>query len=303
MAIFKSLLDKYKNKDHHKGRPTSSTIVVDQELKIEESRPRIETPQSYKPSVEKRLNLEIAIINEDAKEKVEDSLENHNIEKMEEELKQAEPTIIRLGDERIQEFDRKVDGLSLFKENEKELIVGLERETTDRAQQLRDKEEDKIKTLVNILIDLQLNKLESKLQYLEEYEKLVWYEKTQLEVYQKMHIAERVSLASKRKELARLIDRENQKNLALEAEENARKNIEMEKEEQVEQGGEEGMVLESLGEDNNNNINNNINNKNGLSEPVIENGNGESENNNTNHQVQENQEEGSLQNPKNDDEN
>lgn len=48
---------------------------------------------------------------------------------------------------------------------------------------MKESEEDKIRTLINLLIDLQLNKLESKLTYLEEYEKFIWYEKNQLEVY------------------------------------------------------------------------------------------------------------------------
>lgn len=59
--------------------------------------------------------------------------------------------------------------------------------------------------LVNLLIDIQLNKLENKLSYLEEYEKLVLYEKNQLEVYQRYIIAETVNLAYKRNELNKMM--------------------------------------------------------------------------------------------------
>lgn len=51
------------------------------------------------------------------------------------------------------------------------------------------------------MIEIQLNKLENKLAYLEEYEKLVLYERNQLEIFQKFTIAETVSLAYKRNEL------------------------------------------------------------------------------------------------------
>jgi SWI/SNF related-matrix-associated actin-dependent regulator of chromatin subfamily C len=58
-----------------------------------------------------------------------------------------------------------------------------------------------MKNIVNSMIDIQLNKLECKLQYLEEYEKLILYERSQLEVFQRFNIAETVKLAYKRNEL------------------------------------------------------------------------------------------------------
>lgn len=58
-----------------------------------------------------------------------------------------------------------------------------------------------MKYLINSLIETQLNKLDSKLQFLEEYEKLVIYERNQLEVFQRYNIAESVNLAYKKNEL------------------------------------------------------------------------------------------------------
>lgn len=77
----------------------------------------------------------------------------------------------------------------------------MEDQTKRNARILKEREEEKIRTLINLLIDLQLNKLESKLTYLEEYEKFIWYEKNQLEVYQKMILSDKVKLSFERNEL------------------------------------------------------------------------------------------------------
>ena len=53
----------------------------------------------------------------------------------------------------------------------------MEDESKSRSLTLKQKEESKIKYLINSLIETQLNKLDSKLQFLEEYEKLVIYER------------------------------------------------------------------------------------------------------------------------------
>ena len=84
---------------------------------------------------------------------------------------------------------------------EESIILSLESATQKNSFSLQQKEDNKLKNLINLLIDLQLNKLESKLSYLEEFEKLIWYEKTELEVLQRMNIAEKVNLAFKKNEL------------------------------------------------------------------------------------------------------
>jgi len=50
---------------------------------------------------------------------------------------------------------------------------------------------------------MQINKLEAKITFLEEYERILWQERKQQEIFQKMLIAERVALAHKRLELTK----------------------------------------------------------------------------------------------------
>jgi len=54
------------------------------------------------------------------------------------------------------------------------MILDLEKETKDRAELMRKKKENKIKGLANRLLDVQLNKIDSKLVYLQEYENAIW---------------------------------------------------------------------------------------------------------------------------------
>jgi len=102
-----------------------------------------------------------------------------------------------------EEFKAKIDKLNNISGKDGEFIQQIENETKDRSELLRKREEDKIKELANLLIDIQLNKLEAKLTYLEEYEKILWQERKQMELLQRMQIAERVGLAFKRLELQR----------------------------------------------------------------------------------------------------
>lgn len=111
---------------------------------------------------------------------------------------------------KIDDFDKKLDQILNFNEKEEELLLGMEKETIETAKNLQIKEENKIRMVINLLIDLQLSKLESKLTYLEEFEKLIWYEKTELEVLQRMNIAERVNLAFKKNELIKQISSQAQ---------------------------------------------------------------------------------------------
>lgn len=105
--------------------------------------------------------------------------------------------------EKILDFDKKLESLLSFSERDEDLLLGLERESQESARNLQNKEENKVRAVVNLLIDIQLSKLEAKLTYLEEFEKLIWYEKTELEVLQRMNIAERVNLAFKKNELSK----------------------------------------------------------------------------------------------------
>ena len=94
-----------------------------------------------------------------------------------------------------------MDKINKISENEGEMLEKIESETYKKADFLQKKEEDKVKELSNLLIDIQLNKLEAKLAYIEEYEKILWQERKQLELFQRMQIAEKVNIAFKRVEL------------------------------------------------------------------------------------------------------
>lgn len=110
----------------------------------------------------------------------------------------------------VDDFRSKVQKISEVSDRDTEVVMELEKETKNKAHQLEVKEDNKIKDLSNLLIDIQLSKLESKIQFLEEYEKIIWNEKKQLEVLQKMQIADRVQLALKRNELSRQVSHQHQ---------------------------------------------------------------------------------------------
>mmetsp|Transcript_280 Transcript_280/g.263 ORF Transcript_280/g.263 Transcript_280/m.263 type:complete len:101 (+) Transcript_280:235-537(+) len=96
-----------------------------------------------------------------------------------------------------------MDALYEIGEKDREFVENIKDDTTNKADYLRRKEEEKIKEIANLLVDMQINKLETKIAYLEEYERILWQERKQQEVFQKMMIAERVAIAHKRLELHR----------------------------------------------------------------------------------------------------
>jgi SWIRM-associated region 1 len=122
------------------------------------------------------------------------------------EEKEKEREIINLGEnnkERELQQNR-LDSIYQIKPNEGEYLLKIEKETIDRASALKKREEDKIKEIANLLVDMQINKLEAKITYLEEYERILWQERKQQEIFQKALIAERVALAQKRLEIEKM---------------------------------------------------------------------------------------------------
>ena len=57
------------------------------------------------------------------------------------------------------------------------MILGLAKETQDRAGLMAKKKSAKIKQLANQLLGVQLGKIESKMKFLGEYEKALWAER------------------------------------------------------------------------------------------------------------------------------
>ena len=180
VAIFKSLLEKIKSrKKNVPSEPQNVSLLESNNNKIKE-------------------------------ENNNNTMNEENPAQKEEEKIGIEMEYDRENKDKIDEFDKKLDKILTFNEKEEEVIMSLEKETQETSRNLQLKEENKLRMIVNLLIDLQLSKLESKLTYLEEFEKLIWYEKTELEVLQRMNIAERVNLAFKKNELVKQINSQTQ---------------------------------------------------------------------------------------------
>ena len=81
--------------------------------------------------------------------------------------------------------------------------MDIEAPSTKDGEIISKKHDNKKQDYAAQLIDIQLSKLDKKLQFLDEYEKVIWNEKKQLEILQKMQIAERVHIASKKNEFHR----------------------------------------------------------------------------------------------------
>jgi SWI/SNF related-matrix-associated actin-dependent regulator of chromatin subfamily C len=102
-----------------------------------------------------------------------------------------------------QEDDEKSGKGTKMMEEEQKAVVQMENESRAKATVLKEAKEEKIHQYASELIDIQLEKLDTKLSFLEELEKSIWHERSQLEIMQRMNIAERVNLAFRRNELLR----------------------------------------------------------------------------------------------------
>lgn len=210
MAIFKSLIDRYRNQKNPKNAIQPEPLKTEGELKVEEPiKKEVENKEiEVEEIVQAKENGEQAETKQEVKLENEGEV-NADVEG-EGEVKIENPTepekpreIIDLGKDskENEDFRRKMDSIFDINEKDAQVLLTLEKETKDRAENLRKREEDKIREIANLLVDLQISKLEAKINHLEEYERILWQERKQQEIYQKMLIAERVSLAQKKLEL------------------------------------------------------------------------------------------------------
>ena len=88
--------------------------------------------------------------------------------------------------------------LEAIRKDGKAMVLGMEQDTKDRALLMAKKREAKIKQLASQMLAVQLNKIDSKLKYLSEYENAIWNEKRSLEVFQQQLLADRIELFSQR---------------------------------------------------------------------------------------------------------
>lgn len=105
---------------------------------------------------------------------------------------------------------RTLSGLSTAKkdfsniQNMKELIYKVFTTSVDKAKELQKTQKKKMKKLVSLLIYLQMRKIEMKLMYFNEFEKIIQYESQQLKSRESQTLQERLKLAFKKADILAL---------------------------------------------------------------------------------------------------
>jgi len=92
-------------------------------------------------------------------------------------------------------------------ENLKEIIFRTYAKSIDQAQKLKKKEKKKMKKIMNLLIYLQMKKIELKLNYFSDFDKLIQYNKQQIKTMQSQVLADRINLALKKVEVGTLTNK------------------------------------------------------------------------------------------------
>lgn len=195
VAIFKSLLDKHKGQ---KEIPKPAEKIKEEPLKNEaeqnENKNEIQIEE-----VQEKKNGEV-----ETKQEIKEEEQGAGGEIKEEKEKEREVINLAEKNKERELQQQRFDKVYELNQTEGEYLLKIEKETTDKAGALKRREEDKIKEIANLLVDMQINKLEAKITYLEEYERILWQERKQQEIFQKALIAERVALAQKRLEIEKL---------------------------------------------------------------------------------------------------
>lgn len=86
----------------------------------------------------------------------------------------------------------------------KELIYKVFSTSLDKAKDLKKSQKKKMKKLVSLLIYLQMRKIEMKLMYFSEFEKIIQYQSQQLKSKESQTIQERLKLALKKADILSL---------------------------------------------------------------------------------------------------
>jgi hypothetical protein len=86
----------------------------------------------------------------------------------------------------------------------KELIYKVFTTSVDKAKELQKSQKKKMKKLVNLLVYLQMRKIEMKLMYFNEFEKIIQYESQQLKSKESQTLQERLKLAFKKNDVLSL---------------------------------------------------------------------------------------------------
>ncbi len=86
-------------------------------------------------------------------------------------------------------------------EDLKKVIYKTYAKSIDKSKENKKKERKKLKNIMNLLIYLQMKKVELKLNYFSEFEKMVQYEKQQIKTLESQLIGDKIHLAMKKSEL------------------------------------------------------------------------------------------------------
>jgi len=89
-------------------------------------------------------------------------------------------------------------------QNLKELMYKVYATSVDKAKDLQIAQKKKMKKLISLLIYLQMRKIEMKLMYFNEFEKIIQYESQQLKSKESQIIQERLKLAFKKADILSL---------------------------------------------------------------------------------------------------
>ncbi len=89
-------------------------------------------------------------------------------------------------------------------ENLKEVIYKTYAKSIDQAKLLQKKEKKKMKKIMNLLVYLQMKKIELKLNYFNDFDKLVHFNKQQIKTMQSQFVSDRINLALNKIEIQNL---------------------------------------------------------------------------------------------------
>ena len=92
-------------------------------------------------------------------------------------------------------------------ENLKEIIYKTYAKSIDQANHLKKKEKKKMKKIMNLLIYLQMKKIEFKLHYFNDFDKLIHLNKEQIKTIESQIISDRLNLAMTKIEISNLTQR------------------------------------------------------------------------------------------------
>lgn len=94
--------------------------------------------------------------------------------------------------ERSEDVDTVLTQISDITHEHKDTILELEQALKENSLLLKKKTEEKIKTLLKVLIELQLSKIEQKVTFLDEYEKFMFHELKLLDLSRNQIKVERI---------------------------------------------------------------------------------------------------------------